>query len=124
MLSKSGRTIRRVSRKVLQQIRKKTDITKIVKIAAVIVLVLFGISVLSQVIRSFVGGKMNSAARFFSNDYQFDAFTYQGVLYGGNKKWGKPNGPCAGIPARANGTEYSLGNMTGKAKWLWNRMLL
>lgn len=91
---------------------EKTDITKIVKIAAVIVLVLFGISVLSQTC-SFVGGKMNSAARFFSNDYQFDAFTYQGVLYGGNKKWGKPNGPCAGIPARANGTEYSLGEYDG-----------
>ena len=91
---------------------EKPDVTNVIKIAAVVLLILFGISVLSRAC-AFVGDKLNGATRFFSNDYQFDAFTYQGVLYGGNQKWGRPNGPCAGIPARANGTEYSLGKYEG-----------
>lgn len=62
---------------------------------------------------SFDGNKLSGMFDFFSNGYEFEAFTYDGIMYAGNKTGNKPNGVCAGIPLRSSGTSYSLGEYDG-----------
>lgn len=86
----------------------KGQLFKYGKIAAIVIAIFCAIQVCS-----FVGSKLSSLSDFISSDYEFEAFTYDGVMYAGNKKMNKPNGVCAGIPMRTTGTTYSLGEYDG-----------
>lgn len=63
---------------------------------------------------SFIGDKLSGITNIFSGKYKFEAFVYDNMMYAGNKKGKKPDGVCAGIPLRSNGTTYTLGSYEGK----------
>lgn len=86
----------------------KGQLFKYGKLAAIVIVVFCVIQICS-----FVGNRLSSLSDFISGDYKFEAFTYDGVMYAGNKKMNKPDGVCAGIPMRATGTTYSLGEYDG-----------
>lgn len=86
----------------------KVQLFKYGKIAAIVIVIFCVIGACS-----FVRDKLGDLSDFISSDYEFEAFTYEGVLYAGNKKMNKPDGVCAGIPMRSSGTTYSLGEYDG-----------
>lgn len=61
----------------------------------------------------FIGDKASGVIDFVSGKYKVEAFTYDNMMYVGNKSWNKPDGVCAGIPMRSSGTTYTLGVYDG-----------
>ncbi len=92
------------AREPKENVGDKEKLVKYGKIAGIVIAVFCIIRACS-----FVGDKLNDLSDYFSNDYKFEAFTYDGMMYAGNKKGSKPDGLCAVMPMRSSGTTYALG---------------